>query len=149
MRSIGVAAFERFFREAASLDVDKADIARYEDFVRVKVADLLIVAQAKASADDRDVIELRDLPITKGLQETIHAFRRFDASGEFRRLLEQVTVRPPLDRAVSDEVDAALPEVAGGLSLALGRTFPIIDPDLRNPQTHHWERAIRVFNLLL
>jgi hypothetical protein len=149
MPTIGVATFERFFREAASLDVDKSDIKRYEGFVRDKIADLLIVAEAKASADGRDVIEVRDLPITKGLQETIHAFRRFDQSGEFRRMLDQVTVRPPLDRVVSAEVDGALPDVAGALSLALARTFPIIDPDAHNPQSEHWERAIRIFDLLL
>jgi hypothetical protein len=149
MPAIGVATFERFFREAASLDVDKTDIDRYEEFVRDKIADLLIVAEAKASADDRDVLEVRDLPITKGLQETIHEFRRFDESGEFRRMLAQITVRPQLDRVVSDEVDEALPEVAGALSLALGRTFPIIEPDVRNPQSEHWERALRVFDLLL
>jgi hypothetical protein len=149
MPAIGVATFERFFREVASLDVDKADIERYEEFVRGKIADLLTVAQAKASADDRDVIEVRDLPITKGLQETTHAFRRFDESGEFRRMLDQITVRPQLDRVVSDEVDEVLPEVAGGLSFALARTFPIVDPGLRNPQTDHWERAIRIFDLLL
>jgi Domain of unknown function (DUF1931) len=149
MPAIGVATFERFFREAASLDVDKTDIDRYEEFVRDKIADLLIVAEANASADDRDVLELRDLPITKGLQETIHQFRRFDESGEFGRMLAQITVRPQLDRVVSDEVDEALPEVAGALSLALGRTFPIIDPDVRNPQSEQWERALRIFDLLL
>jgi hypothetical protein len=149
MPTIGVATFERFFREAASLDVDKSDIKRYEGFVRDKIADLLIVAEAKASADGRDVIEVRDVPITKGLQETIHAFRRFDQSSEFRRMLDQITVRPPLDRVVSDEVDEALPDVAGALSLALARTFPIIDPEARNPQSEHWERAIRIFDLLL
>lgn len=149
MPAIGVATFERFFREASSLDVDKTDIDRFEEFLRDEIADLLIVAEATASAGDRDVIELRDLPITKGLQETIHEFRRLDESGGFRRMLEQVTVRPQLDRVVSDEVDGALPEIAGGLSLALGRTLPMIDPDVQNPQTDHWERAIRIFNLLL
>jgi hypothetical protein len=71
MVAIGVAAFERFFRQAADLDVDKADLKRYESFVRDKIADLLTIAQARARADERDVIESRDLPITKGLQESI------------------------------------------------------------------------------
>jgi hypothetical protein len=37
----------------------------------------------------------------------------------------------------------------GGLSVALAQTFRIIDPGLKNPQTEQWERAFRVFNLLL
>jgi histone H3/H4 len=143
------ATFERFFREAADLDVDKSDLKRYQAFVRDKIADLLTIAQARAKADDRDVIERRDLPITKGLQETIHRFRRLDLVAELRPMLEEVATRPQLDLAVTVEVDEMLSELAGGLSLALGQSFRIIDPNVRNPQTVHWERAFRIFDLLL
>ena len=145
----GVAHFERFFREAADLDVDKADLKRYQEFVRDKIADLLIIAQARASADDRDVIESRDLPITKGLQESIHRFRKLDVGAEVRPMLEEIATRPQLELAVATDVDEFLPEVAGGLSLALGQTFGLIDPNVRNPATEQWERAFRVFDLLL
>ena len=77
MTVIGVSRFERFFRAAASLDVDKNDLKRYSDFVDGKLYDLLLVAQAAAKANDRDIVELWDLPITKGLQESIHRFRRW------------------------------------------------------------------------
>jgi hypothetical protein len=33
--------------------------------------------------------------------------------------------------------------------VALARTFGIIDPNPKNPRTEQWERAFRVFNLLL
>jgi hypothetical protein len=46
MAVVGVTPFERFFRQAADLDVDKADVKRYESFVRDKIADLLTIAQA-------------------------------------------------------------------------------------------------------
>ena len=61
---ISVASFERFFREAADLDVDKSDLKRFQAFVREKISDLLTIAQARARVDDRDFIESRDLPIT-------------------------------------------------------------------------------------
>ena len=32
--------------------------------------------------------------------------------------------------------------------MALARTFTIIDPELKNPQTKHWERAFQIFDLL-
>ena len=35
----------------------------------------------------------------------------------------------------------ARPEVVGGLSLAVGRTIKIIDPEVRNPGSEHWERT--------
>jgi hypothetical protein len=146
---IGVAAFERFFREAADLDVDKTDLKRFEAFVREKVADLLTIAQARARLDDRDVIESRDLPITKGLQESIHRFRRLDLGGEVRPMLEELATRPQLDLAVAVDVDEVLPDVAGGVSVALGQTFRLIDPNARSPATSHWDRAFRIFDLLL
>ncbi len=149
MVAVTVAAFERFFREAADLDVDKADLKRYHTFVRDKIADLLTIAQARARADGRDVIEARDLPTTKGLQESIHRFRKLDLGMEVRPMIEEIATRPQLDLAVAVDVDEVLPEVAGGLSLALGQTFGLIDPNVRNPATAHWERAFRIFDLLL
>ncbi len=66
---IGVSKFERLFREAAGLDVDKNDLARLNDFVRQKVYDLLLAAQATAKDNQRDVIQLHDLPLTLGFKE--------------------------------------------------------------------------------
>ena len=64
-------------------------------------------------------------------------------------MLAEIVTRPQLDLAVAVDVDNVLPEVAGGLSLALGQTFGLIDPNVRNPATAHWERAFRIFELLL
>ncbi|WP_373604996.1 DUF1931 family protein [Bacillus sp. AFS017336] len=33
--------------------------------------------------------------------------------------------------------------------MAVARTFRILDGDVKNPQTRHWEQAGRVFDLLL
>jgi hypothetical protein len=71
-----MARFERFFRSAASLDVDKDDLRRYDAFIGWKVHDLLLIGQAPARANLREVIEPWDLPVTKGLQESIHEFER-------------------------------------------------------------------------
>jgi hypothetical protein len=42
-----------------------------------------------------------------------------------------------------------MPSVVGGLTVALAKTFKIIDPEVKNPSTEHWERATRIFDLLL
>lgn len=149
MPLVAVSRFERFFRLAAGLDVDKADLKRYSDFVNQKVRDLLIRGEAAARANGRDVIQPFDLPITKGLQECIHQFRSINEEIELKPILDTLTARPPLDLACSEETQARLPSIAGGLSVALARTFKIIDPDLKNPQTEHWERSFRIFDLLL
>ena len=149
MEVMAIAKFERFFRLAASLDVDKSDLKRYSDFVNDKIYDLLLRAQAAAKANGRDVIEPYDLPITKGLQERIHEFRRIDEQIELQPILDQLAARPPLDLAYSEETEARFPEIAGGISVALAHSFKVIDPDLKNPQTKHWECALRIFDLLL
>jgi len=149
MPVMSVARFERFFRVAAGLDVDKTDLGRHSDFINQKLYDLLLRGQAAAKANGRDIIEPHDLPITKGLQESIHQFQRIDEEVELRPILDELAARPPLDLAYSDDTEARLPEFAGGLSLALARCFRILDPDLKNPQPQHWERSIRIFNLLL
>jgi hypothetical protein len=51
--------------------------------------------------------------------------------------------------ATGEETDARLAVIVGGLSVALARAFTILDPDVRNPRTEHWERAFRIFDLLL
>lgn len=149
MAVMGIPQFERFFRATAELDVDKNDIKRYSDFVHGEIHDLLIIGQATAKANVRDVIEPWDLPITKGLQERIHEFEKIDEEIELQPLLEDLATRPLLDLALSEETEARLPLIAGGISVALARSFRIIDTRLVNPQTEHWERAYRLFDLLL
>lgn len=146
---MGVTRFERFFRLVAGLDVDKSDLKRYSDFVNEKTYDLLIRGEAAAKANGRDIIEPFDLPITKGLQESIHEFRRIDEEIDLKPILDYLAAWPPLDLAYSAAIEGRLPEIVGGLSVALGRTLTIIDPDLKNPQSVQWERAFKVFNLLL
>jgi hypothetical protein len=149
MPVMAVNKFERFFRVAASLDVDKDDIRRHSDFVSGKLYDLLLIGQATAKANDRDIIQPNDLPITKGLQESIHQFRKLDEEIELKPILAQLATWPPLDVTMSEETESRLPGVVGGLSLALARTFKIIDSEVKNPQTEHWERAFSIFSLLL
>lgn len=145
----GTHQIEHFFRAAAGLDVDKEDIRRYYDFVDRKVADMLLMAQRTAKANDRIRIEPRDLPITKGLQQNIHDFEALDIDIGLEPILSQAVREPELDLAYSDEVEAHLPAIAGGLTLAVARAFKVIDPQSKHPATEHWERALQIFNLLL
>jgi hypothetical protein len=141
--------FERFFRLAASVDVDKEDLRRYSEFLGEKIYDLLLRGEAAAKANDRDIVQPFDLPITKGLQDSINAFREADREIDLKSALEEMVTVPELDLALSEDAEATLPEIAGGLSLALARTFKIIEPDLKNPRSEHWERCYGAFELLL
>jgi hypothetical protein len=148
-RPVAISRFERLFRVTAGLDIDKADVKRLEEFINRKIYDLLLRGQANAKANGHVVIELQDLPITKGLQESIHAFREMDETIALQPILNDLARRPPLDFTSSDETEAQLPDLAGGLNVALARAFKLIDPEVKNPQSKHWERAYSVFDLLL
>ena len=57
MPVMGFKKFERFFRAAAEVSVDRDDMQAYLDFVNEAIYDLLIIAQATAKANVRDVID--------------------------------------------------------------------------------------------
>jgi uncharacterized protein DUF1931 len=119
MALMGIDKFERFFRVAAGLDVDKSDLKRYSDFVNGKIYDLLLRGQAAAKANGRVIIEPFDPPITKGLQESIHEFRNINEQIELKPILDLLAALPPLDLIYSSETEERLPEIAGGISRPL------------------------------
>lgn len=145
----GISRIERFFRAVAGLDIDKSDVKRYREFINQKLVDLLIRGEAIAKANGRDVIRPTDLPITKGLQERIHEFRKLDESQGVKPVLERITAVPPLDLAVGEDTEARFAEIEGGISIALARSFKLIDPSLKNPASEHWQRSFELFDLLL
>jgi hypothetical protein len=149
MPVMGFTKFERFFRAAGGVSVDRDDIKRYLDFVNDAIYDLLLIGQATAKANVRDIIEPWDLPVTKGLQESTHAFRRVEEEIELVPILESLAARPPLDYALSDVTQARLPELFGGISVALARTFKLVDADMKAVHSEEWERAFSLFRLLI
>ena len=149
MTIMGIPRFERFFRAVAGLDVYKGDLKRYSDFINRNLYDLLLMAEATAKANNRDVLRPEDLPITKGLQESIREFAKMDEGLELEPIIEQLETLPPNTLSFGEDVRAELPFVAGGLSVALARTFKIVDPKLKTPHSEQWERAFRIFDLLV
>ncbi|GAA5338353.1 DUF1931 family protein [Thermus antranikianii] len=144
-----IAEFEKLFRLAAGVNMDKNDLKRLSDFLRNKIYDLLVVAERQAKYNGRDIILEPDLPLTKGLQETLKEFRAMETTLELKPVLDALASLPPLDLEISEEVRNLLPEIAGALVVAYARVLKELDPGLKNPQAEHHERAERVFNLLL
>ncbi|MDX6343195.1 MAG: hypothetical protein QOH87_3333, partial [Trebonia sp.] len=101
MPVMGFTKFERFFRAAGGVTIDRDDAKRYLDFVNDAIYDLLLMGQAAARANVRDIVEPWDLPVTKGLQESMHTFDRIEEEVELGPILESLAARPPLDYALS------------------------------------------------
>jgi Domain of unknown function (DUF1931) len=149
MTVMGFTKFERLFRAAGGVTVDRDDIKRYLEFVNDALYDLLIMGQAAAKASLRDVIEPWDLPVTKGLQESMHAFERLEEEIELRPILESLAARPPLDVTLDTETETRLPALFGGISVALAKTFKLIDPGAKAVHTGEWERTFSLFRLMI
>jgi hypothetical protein len=146
---MGFTKFERFFRTAGGVSVDRDDVKRYLDFVNDAIYDLLVMGQAAARANVRDIIEPWDLPVTKGLQESTHTFRRVEEEIEIGPILESLAARPPLGYALSEATQARLPQLFGGISVALARTFKLLDADIKAVHSAEWDRAFSLFRLLI
>jgi hypothetical protein len=145
---MGLAKFERLFRAAGGVSVDR-DVNRYLDFVNDAIYDLMVIGQATAKASVRDVIEPGDLPITKGLQESMHQFEKLEEESGLQPILEPLAARPPLDVTLDKETEARLPLIFGGISVALAKTFKFIDAELKAVHTEEWERTFSLFRLLI
>ncbi len=145
---MAVKQFEKLFREAASLDIDKNDIKRLEDFVNQRVHSLLVRGVGIAKANGRDVIQVHDLPITKGLQEQIHAFKSLDEELNLSVILDSLAKLPPLALDYSEEVEQKLPELIGAVTISVAKLFKLVNPGLKNPATAEWEQVEQIFDLL-
>ncbi len=146
---MGIGQFERLFREAASIDIDKSDIKRLNDFVNQRLYDLLLLAQAAARANGRDIMEFWDVPITKGLQENIHEFKELDEILEVEPILEAIAQMPLLELGYSAELEEQIPYIVGGITISLAKVFRVIDPEIKNPDTGHWETVEAIYEILL
>jgi hypothetical protein len=145
----GIPQVQRFFRAAGGVNVDKEDVKRYREFVDNKIDGIVIAGRDTAKWNGRDVIAPQDLPITAGLQEQIRAFGKLEDADDVREYLRGTVRRPPGDVTFSDETEHVLIEVVGGLSVALARSFRLLDAQVKNPTTEHWDRAFELFRLLV
>ena len=145
----GIPEVQRFFRVAGSVDIDKADVDRFRTFVDEKVDDIAIAGRNTARWNGRDVIAPQDLPITRGLQEQMRDFDKLAEAADMREWLGGTLRRPPDDVTFGEETEGVLTEVFGGIAVAQARKIRIVDPEVRNPSTQHWERAFDLFRLTL
>ena len=140
---------KKLLRRSASIDIDKHDMERLNDLVGSKLNDLLVIGVRNASYNDRDIVMEPDLPLTKGFLERRQEFREFDEQLGLTPILERLATYPPLERALSADVEAMLPELAGTLVMLAGRTMKVLDPGVRNPDGAIWQKVVSLMDLLL
>jgi len=146
---MGSKQLERLFRKAASLDIDKSDLKRLSDFIAQRLRDLLLLGQAAASRNGRDIIDYPDVPITKGLAANIQDFKAMDEQLNLSTILEQLAGLPPLKLGYSEELTRRIPELVGGITVSLARVLRALNEQMKNPGAEEWEKAERIYEILL
>jgi len=149
MAVVGFTKLEALFREAASLDINKGDAKEVTDIIESKLVDLLIAGERSANLNGRDIITEGDLPITKGLQETIIFARKLENQLPIEDILEYLTTIPPLKYPLSADLEAKLPEITGALLVVLAKTIKVINGGKRVFDHEDIQRAKEVLDLTL
>ena len=149
MAVVGFTKLEALFRKAASLDIHKGHAKEITDIVEKKLHDLLLAAERNANMNGRDVIWESDLPITKGLQETIIAFKKLEEELSIDDILAFLASVPPLKYPLSAQLEAKLPEITGALLVVLAKVIKAVDDEARAVNHEAIEKASQILDLTL
>ena len=149
MAILGYTKLETLFRKAASLDIDKGHAKEITDIIEKKLVDLLIAGERNANLNGRDVIWEGDLPITKGMQETIIEFKKLEEEIDLQDVLNYLTTIPPLKYPLAAELEAKLPEITGAILEVMARIMKEIDEEKRRVNHELIEKAARIMDLTL
>jgi hypothetical protein len=131
-----------------SLDVDKDDLKRYGELSAGSSTTCSSSAKPPQKANGRDVIEPFDLPIAHGLQEGLYE------STDWTRTSSRAHPRRRRDAAATRSVvqpghRGPAPGRRRGPDRGPRTELQGPRPQVKNPCTSHWERAFRIFDLLV
>ena len=130
---MGYTRMKEFLRRSTGVDIDKSDMDRLTDLIGKKLNDLLVIGVRNASYNNRDIVMEPDLPLTKGILEHIRVFRRYEEAIDLKPILDHLATYPPLERTLSLDVEAMLPDLVGTLAMLAGQAIKIIDPEVKTP----------------
>jgi hypothetical protein len=146
---VGFTKLEALFRKAASLDIHKGHAKDITDIVEKKLHDLLLAAERNANINGRDVIWESDLPITKGLQESIIEFRKLDEELNIDDILQFLASIPPLKYPLVADLEEKILELTGALLLVMARVMKQIDTESRAVNHDLIEKTSKILDLTL
>jgi len=148
---VGYPRLGALFRRAAGLDLTKQRAKEICEFIQGKLHDLLLVAERNARYNNRQVIWESDLPITKGLAESIRTYRELEMEGgiELEPILEYLAAAPPLEFPLEVEAERCLPEIVGGLMLCMARILKVLNGGRRAFEPEHLQAAQEIMDMTL
>lgn len=148
MAVVGVHKIEELYKKAAGLRVDRQKVKKISDVVDQKLYDLLVEAEANARYNNRDVIWLSDVPLTKAMRESMKKFNELEEALELQPILDHLAKLPPLKYELEIDLEKKLPEIAGTLIYILAMITKEFSKD-KNVSSEDMEKAERILNLMI
>jgi len=149
MAVVGSTKLEALFRKVASLDIHKNHTKEITDIAEKKLHDLLLAAERNANINGRDVIWESDLPITKGLQESIIEFKKFDEDLNIDDILEFLAKIPPLKYPLVADLENKILEITGAILIVLAKVMKEIDTESRAVSQELIDKSSKILDLTL
>jgi hypothetical protein len=145
----GANRLEELVWRVSEVELDNNDLQRLSELVGDKLYDLLLVGVQHASYNNRDLIMEPDLPLTRGLRESMQDFELYEEEVDIGPILEQLAIYPQLEREPSQEVIDLLPAIVGTLIVVTTQLMTVVDPGISNPDSETWDRVTETMNLLI
>jgi len=149
MTVVGFHHLEELFRRVASLDIKKGHAKDITDYVGSKLYDLLLIGERNAKYNAREVIWESDLPLTKGLLETVIEFKKLEQEYNLQDILDHLATYPPLKYPLETEVENKLPEYVGALLVVFAKVMKSLDEENRAVSHELIEKTKKVMDLTL
>ncbi len=114
MAIVGTHKIEELYKKAAGLRIPKNRIKELSDIIDNKLHDLLLVGEANAKYNGRDVIWYSDLPLTKAFRESMRKFEVLEEELNLQDVLDHMKTLPPMF-SLEIELEKKLTDIVGTL----------------------------------
>ncbi|BDY13116.1 DUF1931 family protein [Hydrogenimonas cancrithermarum] len=149
MKTEGAYKIELLFKKAAGLRLAKNKVQEIEEKIDRKLYDMLTVAEANAGYNNRDVIWLSDMPLTKAMRESMQKFAELEEALELQPILDRLAIHPPIKYEMEAELEKRLPEIVGTLIYVLAKITKAFSPDDNAVAEDELKKAMRILDLMI
>lgn len=148
MAVVGAHKIEELFKKAASLQIHKNKVKEISDIVDRKFHDLLLIGEANAKYNGRDVIWFSDLPLTKAFRESMQKFKALDEELALDDVLEHIKTLPPL-YTLEVELESRVTEIVGTLVYIMAQIAKEFSTDDNVVSEKELKRVEDILNLTI
>lgn len=148
MAVVGAHKIEELFKKAASLQIHKNKVKEISDIVDRKFHDLLLIGEANAKYNGRDVIWFSDLPLTKAFRESMQKFKALDEELALDDVLDHIKTLPPL-YTLEVELENRVTEIVGTLVYIMAQIAKEFSTDDNVVSEKELKRVEDILNLTI